>query len=278
MDINPNLEKTRVLFISQEISPYLEESIMGTICRLLPQGIQERNKEIRTFMPKFGLINERRNQLHEVIRLSGMNLIINDIDHPVIIKVASLSQVRMQIYFIDNEEYFHRKTTLTDANGKIFHDNDERSIFFSRGVLETVKKLGWSPNLLNCHGWMAAFTPLYINKLYRDNPLFSDVKIVTTLYKDDFKGKFQDSIFDILKFDGLDAKEMKILKIPNYLYLMKCTIDNSDAIVFAEKDVNPKLVEYVKEKKIPYISYNKYDLDYLSETSNQFFDEIISNN
>ncbi|MDL2240894.1 glycogen/starch synthase [Bacteroidales bacterium OttesenSCG-928-K22] len=277
MDINPNLEKTRVLFISQEISPYLEQSILGTVCRYLPQGIQERNKEIRTFMPKFGVINERRNQLHEVIRLSGMNLIINDVDHPVIIKVASLSQVRMQIYFIDNEEYFHRKATLTD-NGKMFPDNDERSIFFSRGVLETVKKLGWSPNLLNCHGWMAALTPLYINELYRDNPLFTDVKIVTTLYNDDFKGRFRDSIYDILKFDGIDAKEQKILKTANYINLMKCAIDNSDAIVFAEKDVNPKLVEYVKEKKLPYITYNKYDIDYLTDISDQFFDEILNNN
>ena len=277
MEIYPSPEKTRILFISQEISPYLEDSLMSTVCRNLPQGIQERNKEIRTFMPRFGLVNERRNQLHEVIRLSGMNLIINDVDHPVIIKVASLSQVRMQIYFIDNDEYFQRKHIYADDSGKMFRDNDERCIFFTRGVLETVKKLGWSPDILNCHGWMAAFSPLYINKLYRDNPLFADVKIVTTLYKDDYKGKLHDSVYDILKFDGIDAKEKKLLKSPNYLHLMKCAIDNSDAIVFAEKDINPKLVDYVKEKKLPYITYNKYDIDYLTDISDIFFDEIVGN-
>lgn len=277
MDSALNNEKSRVLFISQEIIPYLEQSVMGTVCRYLPQGTQERNKEIRTFMPKFGLINERRNQLHEVIRLSGMNLIINDIDHPIIIKVASISRVRMQIYFIDNEEYFQRKYTTKDAAGKCFSDNDERSVFFARGVLETVKKLGWSPNLVNCHGWMSAFAPIYINKLYRDNPLFSDVKIVTTLYNDSFNTRFSETFFNKMKFDGFDAKELKAVKTPNYINIMKWAISNSDAVIIAEKDVNPKLVQHVKDLNLPYISYNRYDMDYISDISNQFFDEIIGN-
>ncbi|MDD4142315.1 MAG: glycogen/starch synthase, partial [Bacteroidales bacterium] len=275
MEIAPSLEKNRVLFVAQEISPFLDNTVMATVCRNLPQGIQERNKEIRTFMPKFGLINERRNQLHEVIRLSGMNLIINDNDHPVIIKVASISQARMQIYFIDNEEYFQRKAIFGDANVKFFADNDERSIFFSRSVLETVKKLGWSPQLANCHGWMAAFLPIYVNKLYRDNPLFTDMKIVTTLYKDDFTSKFSETLFDKLYFDTFTPKEVKAIKTPNYVNLMKMAIDNSDAVIFAEKDINPKLVQYVKDTQKTFISYNKYDLDYMADISNQFFDEII---
>jgi len=135
------MEKARVLFVEQAIMPYLKETPMSRIGRYLPQGIQEKGKEIRTFMPRFGNINERRNQLHEVIRLSGMNLIINDTDHPLIIKVASIQQARMQIYFIDNEDFFHRKFTIRDKANKFYTDNDERSIFFSRGVLETVKKL-----------------------------------------------------------------------------------------------------------------------------------------
>ena len=150
---------TKVLFIAQEITPYLPDSEIATLCRNLPQGIQERGHEIRTFMPKYGNINERRNQLHEVIRLSGMNLIINDTDHPLIIKVASIQSARMQVYFIDNDDYFQRKQVLTDDNGNEFEDNDERSIFFVRGVMETVKKLRWAPDIIHCHGWLTALAP-----------------------------------------------------------------------------------------------------------------------
>ena len=269
-------EKSRILFVTQEILPYIDRTIMGTICRYLPQGIQERNKEIRTFMPKFGLINERRNQLHEVIRLSGMNLIINDIDHPIIIKVASISQVRMQIYFIDNEEYFQRKFVFSDANGNFFDDNDERSLFFSRGVLETVKKLGWCPNVVNCHGWMAAFAPLYVNKLYRDNPLFSSTKVVTTLYADDFPGQLSKDLYAKLKFDDLSLDDIECFKTTDYITVMKSAIDNSNAIIFAEKNVNPILIAYVKQKNIPFITYNRYDLEYISEITDNFFEEIVN--
>ena len=168
---NPRpMEKIKVLFVNQEITPYLKESHMGKVGRFLPQGIQERGKEIRTFMPRYGNINERRNQLHEVIRLSGMNLIIDDTDHPLIIKVASIQSARMQIYFIDNEDYFQRKATFTDKDGGFFEDNDERAIFYSRGVLETVKKLGWSPDIVHCHGWMTSLIPLYIKRAFRENP------------------------------------------------------------------------------------------------------------
>ena len=149
------MEKKRILYVMQEIMPYLPESPMSKIGRFLPQKTQESRKEIRTFMPRFGLINERRNQLHEVIRLSGMNLIIDDIDHPLIIKVASIQQARMQVYFIDNEDFFKRKFIFRDKKDKFFDDNDERTIFFSKGVLETVKKLGWAPDLLHCHCWFS---------------------------------------------------------------------------------------------------------------------------
>ena len=153
------MEKTKVLFVQQEITPYLKDSHMGIIGRYLPQGIQEKGREIRTFMPRYGCINERRNQLHEVIRLSGMNLIINDTDHPLIIKVASIQSARMQIYFIDNEDYFQRKHVFFDSGDKFFKDNDERAIFFARGVLETVKKLGWTPDIVHCHGWITSLMP-----------------------------------------------------------------------------------------------------------------------
>src|SRR6056297_492631 len=180
------MEKTKVLFVSQEITPYLPETEMSVTSRNLSQGVQERGKEIRTFMPRYGCINERRNQLHEVIRLSGMNLIIDDTDHPLIIKVASIQAARMQVYFIDNEDYFQRKATVKDEDGKFFEDNDERIIFFARGVLETVRKLRWSPDIVHCHGWFTSLIPLYLKKSYSDDPLFADSKVIYSLYKDEF--------------------------------------------------------------------------------------------
>ena len=168
------MKKTRVLYITQEITPHLPETPLSKIGRFLPQGIQEEGKEIRTFMPKYGCINERRHQLHEVIRLSGMNLIIDDADHPLIIKVASIQPARMQVYFIDNEEYFKRKAVFADEAGKQFKDNDERAIFFCRGVLETVRKLGWAPDIVHCHGWMTSLVPLYIKTSYKKEPIFEN--------------------------------------------------------------------------------------------------------
>ena len=161
------MKKKKILFISQEITPYVEENELASIGRNLPQGIQESGREIRTFMPKFGCINERRNQLHEVIRLSGMNLIINENDHPLIIKVGSIQAARMQVYFIDSEDFFQRKAIFNcNDTGKFFEDNDERAIFFARGVLETVKKLGWVPDIIHCHGWMTSLVPLYLSLIH----------------------------------------------------------------------------------------------------------------
>jgi starch synthase len=176
----------KVLYVSQESTPYLPESEMSVIGRNLPQAIQERGKEIRTFMPKYGCINERRNQLHEVIRLSGMNIIINDADHPLIIKVASIQAARMQVYFIDNEDYFQRKYLFHDDQGNYFNDNDERAIFFARGVIETVKKLQWPPDIIHCHGWFAGLLSVYVKKVYDDDPAFRNSKVVWSVYNNEF--------------------------------------------------------------------------------------------
>src|SRR5574344_470161 len=172
------MDVVKVLYVPQEIFPYLPASEVSTISRELPQAIQEQGREIRTFMPKYGCINERRNQLHEVIRLSGMNLIIDDTDHPLIIKVASIQSARMQVYFIDNEDYFENREILADANGEEYDDNEERSIFFIRGVMETIKKLRWVPDIIHCHGWFSALAPLYIKKGYKDDPCFKNTKVV----------------------------------------------------------------------------------------------------
>ena len=205
------MEKTKILFVHQEITPYLEETPISLVGRNLPEGIQMKGKEIRIFMPRFGNINERRNQLHEVIRLSGMNLIINDTDHPLIIKVASIQKARMQIYFIDNDDFFtKRKSTIADKNGVFFEDNDDRTIFFSRGVIETIRKLNWPPDIIHCNGWISALIPIYIKKVFKDNPLFSDSKIVMSIYDDGFAETFRNGFDKKLKMPGIAPKDVKI--------------------------------------------------------------------
>jgi starch synthase len=267
------MEKAKVLFVAQEITPYLKESHMGNIGRYLPQGIQERGKEIRTFMPRYGNINERRNQLHEVIRLSGMNLIIDDTDHPLIIKVASIQQARMQIYFIDNEDYFHRKHTLTDKNNKVFKDNDERAIFFSRGVLETVKKLGWGPDIVHCHGWMTSLVPLYIKRAYKDNPLFTETKVVFSIYDDDFDEPMNKDIANKIRLEGILPKDLKHYKTPSYVNVIKAAIDFSDAVIIGSPKIHPELMDYIQETDKPHLGYHSPET-YIDAYS-EFYDEIL---
>jgi starch synthase len=267
------MEKTRVLFVTQEIMPYLEETPMSKIGRYLPQGIQERGKEIRTFMPRFGKVNERRNQLHEVIRLSGMNLIIDDTDHPLIIKVASIQQARMQIYFIDNEDYFHRKFTLTDKSGKFFADNDERTIFFTRGVLETVKKLGWGPDIVHCHGWFTSLLPVYLKKAYKVNPLFTDAKMVLSIYDDDFTGAMSSALGEKMKIEGITNKDLAHYKTPDYVNMIKAAIEYSDAIIIGSEKINPEIEKHLKTIKKPILKYQD-DESYI-DTYSAFYDEIL---
>ncbi|PID94507.1 MAG: glycogen synthase [Bacteroidetes bacterium] len=268
------MNKKKVLFISQEITPYLPETQISKIGRFLPQGIQERGKEIRTFMPRFGNINERRNQLHEVIRLSGMNLIIDDNDHPLIIKVASIQSARMQIYFIDNEEYFHRKATIKGKDGKFFEDNDERMLFFARGVLETVKKLGWPPDIVHCHGWMAALAPLYLKTAYGENPLYQDTRIITSLYDDDFTETLSLKLPEKLAFDGIKKKDLAFYQEPNYINLMKGAISYSDALIMGSEKINEELAGFAKESKKQTLDYQEEE-NYI-EAINAFYESITA--
>jgi starch synthase len=267
------MENTKVLFISQEITPYLPESKMSLIGRHLPQGIQERGKEIRTFMPKFGLINERRNQLHEVIRLSGMNLIINDTDHPLIIKVASIQAARMQVYFIDNEDYFQRKHTLQDENGNFFEDNDERTIFFARGVLETVKKLRWAPDIIHCHGWFTGLVPLYIKKAYNEDPLFANSKIVYSVYENEFDKPLNKKFKDKLLYENITKDDTQILKDPNFVNLSKLAIEASDATIIGSDTINSELLSFIKNSEKPYLEYQNEE-EYI-EAYSKFYDTIL---
>lgn len=267
------MKKAKILFISQEITPYLPETELSKIGRYLPQGIQEKGNEIRSFMPRYGLVNERRNQLHEVIRLSGMNLIIDDTDHPLIIKVASIQSARMQVYFIDNEDYFQRKHTLLDENGEAFDDNDERAIFFARGVLETVKKLRWAPDLVHCHGWFTSLVPLYLKKTYNDNPLFADAKVVLSVYNDPFEKNFNPSFRKKIKVDGITDKDTTLLKEPTYENLIKLGVKYSDAIIKGHSELYPAVEKHLNQVKIPVLDYKNED-EYIDAYS-EFYEKVL---
>ena len=262
--------------MSQEITPYLDETHIGKISRRLPQAIQERGKEIRTFMPKYGNINERRHQLHEVIRLSGMNIVINNADHPLIIKVASIPTARMQVYFIDNDDYFHRKSVLTDkATGKYFDDNDERTVFFNRGVIETVKKLGWAPDVIHCHGWFTGLIPLYIKKSFTEDPLFAETKIIFTIYEEEFTKALNKKIIDKAIIDGVTKKELKHIEDATYVNLMKLAIDHADGISFGSEVINPEVEKYAKKSGKPILEF-KGEAEY-ADAYNEFYDLVLEN-
>jgi len=267
------MKKAKVLYIMQEITPYLKESSMSHIGRYLPQGIQEKGREIRTFMPRFGHINERRNQLHEVIRLSGMNLIIDDSDHPLIIKVASIQQARMQVYFIDNEDYFQRKSMFKDKTGKFFEDNDERTVFFNRGVLETVKKLGWPADIIHCHGWFTGLVPLYVKRAFKDNPLFSDAKVIYSLYNDDFSESMGPQFVKKLKFDKVREADIKGLKNSDFMSISKVAMDYADAIIIGAENINPELEDYARKLNKPLVEFQSQET--FIESYNDFYNFLL---
>src|SRR5688572_1472079 len=270
------MKKTKVLFISQEITPFLEVTEVGKIARHLPQGTQERGKEIRTFMPRFGVVNERRNQLHEVIRLSGMNLIIDDNDHPLIIKVASIQSARMQVYFIDNDEYFHRKMVFRDAKEKYFKDNEDRMLFFCRGVIETVKKLGWPPDIIHCHGWMTSLIPFLIKTAYKEEPLFSGSKIVYSSYYHDLDESFTPNLTKKMKMVGMSNDDLKLYKDPTMVNIHLAAMKMSDAIVKGSPDKHTALDNYLKKSNKPVLDYvSSEDEDALVEACNNFYDELM---
>ena len=262
----------KVLFINQEITPYVPDTEMSVMGRQLPQKIQESGFEIRTFMPKWGTINERRGQLHEVIRLSGMNLIIDDTDHPLIIKVASIPNTRIQVYFIDNDDFFMKRQMAIDENGEEYADNGERAIFFARGVLETVKKLRWTPDIIHCQGWMAAVIPLYVKTAYHDEPSFANTKVVTSLFQNQLKNDFGDNFKRCVEFRDAKAEllEQYNEKV-DFTELAKMAIDYSDGIVEAGVNVSQDLLEYAASKSVPVLRFPGEDF---GESYKQFYEQI----
>lgn len=267
------MAKKKVLFITSEIFPYFPEGYISNICRYLPQGIQERENEIRTFMPKFGCVNEHRHMLHEVIRLSGQNIIIEDTDHPLIIKVASLQNVRMQIYFIDSEDYFKRKTPYYDAEGVFYPDNDSRAIFYAKGVIETVRKLGWEPDIIHCHGWISALVPMFVKTVYKDDPLLQSCKIVYTIMPDSFPEKFSTNFGKKLRQTNIPRECLNHFRNPGYDQIIQTAVDFSDAVSLTP-DVKKRLLTYVEQSGKPILQHP--DDDNYVDMYDEFYDQLLS--
>lgn len=250
------MKDKRVLYVSSEVIPYLPETEISSMSFEAPRAVNNKEGQIRIFMPRYGNINERRHQLHEVIRLSGMNLVINDLDMPLIIKVASIPKERMQVYFIENDDYFKRKATYADEDGVLFPDNDERAIFFAKGVIETVKKLNWSPDIIHVHGWLASFLPLYLKKYYGNEPLFENSKIVTSVYNQGFEGTLDKEVINKIGYDGIEGEDVTDLKEPNYNNVMKTAIKYSDAVIIGSEEIPAEIETYLKKIDIPVLKFH----------------------
>ncbi len=267
------MTKPRILYVSQHVVPFLPTTPMGQVCRNLPQGIHERGREIRIFTPRFGKINERRHQLHEVIRLSGMNLAVDDTDHPLIIKVASIPTARMQVYFIDNDEFFKRKFVFEDADGVPYPDNDERAIFFVRGVLETVKKLGWAPDIIHCTGWMTHLLPVYVKQLYAGDPYFAKSKVVCSLFDEGFEGTLDARLAEKMVQDGIDAQSIGCLASPTFAALNALAIQHADGIIVGSEELDAETLALLDQAVVPVMRFPGEE-GYVSEI-NAYYDTIL---
>lgn len=250
------MAKTKLLIVTHEMSPFLELTKISEITRQLPQAMQEKGFEIRILMPRFGNINERRNRLHEVIRLSGMNIMIDDNDNPLIIKVASIPAARMQVYFLDNEDYFQRKHVFRDKENKFYADNDERTIFFCKGALETVKKLGWAPDIVHCHGWMTALVPVYIKTSYKNDPTFKNSKVVYSVYENCFTETLNADLHKKAVMNNMTADDTKVFENADANTLHIGAITYSDAVVLADEKIDENVLKFVKDSNKPTLAFN----------------------
>ena len=267
------MEDKRILYVSSEVVPYLAENEVSLMSYDIPKMINDQGGQIRIFMPRYGNVNERRHQLHEVIRLSGMNLVVNDVDMPLIIKVASIPKERIQVYFIDNDEYFKRKATFTDEEGVLFPDNDERAIFFAKGVVETVKKLNWVPDIIHVQGWMAAMLPIYMKHFYKDEALFADTKIVTSVFNQSFNGSLDTGMSKKVQFDGIPHAAISELDNPTFENIMMASINHSDGVVAGSDSISATLTKFIEASKKPFLPFTTKDK--FAETYTEFYKNQI---
>lgn len=259
----PNKSLVDVLFVCQEIYPYLSESTpLREFNRYLPEYCRTQGCDVRIFMPKFGEINERRNQVHEVIRLSGVNVVVNDLDHSLLVKVASIMSAKMLVYFIDNEEFFHKRKGTVDTKGKDYADNDERCIFFARGVIETLRKVRWKPQVIYCSGWMSALIPFYVRTAFSQDPYFMDTKIVVGLDTNTFSKSFSTQFGNKLLVPSISKTDVRsIAGLPIQCEdLLRFAIEYSDAVVVNDPKVNQRLLNYTENNNkilLPYCDLDK---------------------
>lgn len=266
------MSKIRILYVASEINPFLQTSEVADFVRKLPQAMQEKGMEIRILVPRFGIINERKNRLHEVVRLSGINIPVGDEEKPLIIKVASIPNAKLQVYFIDNEDYFHRKSVFHDKENKFYADNDERAIFFCKGAIETVRKLGWSPDIVHCNDWITSFIPLYLKTTYKNDPLFKNAKTVFTIYNNSFTHKFNEDIMDKVKMLDIEDAMLGSLKSADFEGFIKMGMEFSDAVIVAgENKKLDDLFKKMKEKKVETIGK---DQDY-TESYFNLYNELV---
>ena len=260
-------KKLRILYVTSEIDPFLKMSSAADLIRLLPQKLQEKGHEIRIFMPKFGVINERRNRLHEVVRLSGINIRVAGEEKPLTIKVASIPNAKLQVYFLDNEDFFKRKSVFTDDEGKSFEDNEDRMIFFCKGVIETVKKFGWASDIVHCHGWMTSLVPMYLKTAYRKAPLFQNAKLVYSLYNSETNLSFSDAFMNKASINNLEPEELVAYLDGNQAVdLHKGATTFADALIKGSENLNgsvPQLLEGLKKPILDFKSEDQYLAAYL---------------
>jgi starch synthase len=264
------MSKLRILYISNEIDPFLKISKIGTFLKKLPQEMQERGAEIRILIPRFGLINERKHRLHEVVRLSGLNISIGEDEKPLIIKVASIPAAKLQVYFLDNEDYFQRKYVFNDKNGKFYDDNDDRAIFFCKGALETVKKLGWSPDIVHCTDWMTSFIPMYLKTTYKNDPIFKNSKCVFSVSDADFDHTFSSEIMTKVRLLDVNDENLTHLAKPDYLGFIKLAAEYSDLVVKASPDLKANVVEAIDATAPRNITANEDDAEILDTFYNLY--------
>lgn len=266
------MSKLRILYVASEINPFLQTTDVAEFVRKLPQAMQEKGMEIRILVPRFGIINERKNRLHEVVRLSGINIAVGDEEKPLIIKVASIPNAKLQVYFIDNEDYFHRKSVFHDKENRFYEDNDERAIFFCKGVIETVRKLGWAPDIVHCNDWITSFIPMYLKTTYKNDPLFKNTKSVFTIYDNAFTHKFKSDLLAKVKMIDIEDNMLGNLKTADYEGFIKLGVEFADAVIAADGNKNLEdLFKKIKEKKVETIDK---DEDY-TESYYNLYNELV---
>lgn len=253
------MSKKRILFVTQEMDPYTTLSEISNIVKGLPLAANDGGYEIRVLMPRFGTINERRHRLHEVVRLSGMNIIVDDDDYPLIIKVASIPGARLQVYFLDNDEFFKRKFIFEDAKGKAYDDNADRMVFFCKGVLETVKKFGWAPDLIHCHGWMTSLVPFYLKTVYKNDPIFEHSKIIYSVYEQSEENNFDGSFHEKATINNLGKEDLKDYLDGEKITLHEGAISHSDALITGSKEISDSAKATLDKVDVPKLEYKEGD-------------------